>query len=76
MGIIKYFGYNEHATLQSASAMVGIRIATAIVPIIFCLIGMIPLKIFPYDREKEQELSRFSENRRRGVEHNSSAASL
>ncbi|MBP8989565.1 MAG: MFS transporter [Clostridia bacterium] len=66
MGLLKRFGYDEHAAVQSAEAMLGIRIATALVPIIFCLIGMIPLKLFPYDKEKEQELSRFSASRRRG----------
>ncbi len=67
MGILKYFGYDEHASIQSAQAVLGIRIATAIVPIVFCLIGMLPLKLFPYNREKEELLSKFSESRRRGV---------
>lgn len=66
MGIIKYFGYNEHAAVQSAMAMLGIRLATAAIPILFCLVGIIPLLFFPYDKVKEQQLSKYSESRRRG----------
>lgn len=67
MGILKYFGYDQNAELQSNQAMLGIRIATALVPIAFALLGMIPLAFFPYDRAREQELSDYSEQRRRGA---------
>lgn len=68
MAIIKHFGYDQHLAVQSERAMLGIRLATAAVPIVFCLVGMIPLYFFPYNREKEQELSRYSELRRRGAQ--------
>ena len=65
MSIIKYFGYDEHAALQSARAVLGFRIATAGIPILYCLMGTIPLFLFPYSKKKEQELSRFSQMQRR-----------
>ena len=66
MGILKVTGYDEQASVQAAGAVQGIRAATALIPIAFCLAGMLPLKLFPYDREKEQQLSLFSLKRRRG----------
>lgn len=66
MAIINYAGYVPGAASQSATAMLGIRIATAAVPIAFALLGLIPLFFFPYDRQREEELSRFSEEARRG----------
>ncbi|NLG28412.1 MAG: hypothetical protein GX557_10905, partial [Chloroflexi bacterium] len=66
MGILKGYGYDQNAALQSERAMLGIRLATAVVPIAFALVGTIPLAFFPYDRAREQELSAFSERRRRG----------
>lgn len=67
MGILQFFGYDAKAPVQSAQAMLGIRIGTALVPIAFLLVGLIPLIFFPIDREKEAELSRYSEQRRRGT---------
>ncbi|NLG24086.1 MAG: hypothetical protein GX558_01915, partial [Clostridiales bacterium] len=66
--IIAAYGYDAHAAVQSAQAMLGIRLATAVIPIAFCLVGAIPLLLFPYDREKEAQLSAFSAERRRGAE--------
>lgn len=68
MGILKWFGYNENALLQSAEAMLGIRIATAVIPILFCVVGIIPVLLFPYHKQKEQELSDYSEAQRRGAD--------
>lgn len=66
MGILEAFGYNSKAALQTEQAMLGIRIGTAIVPIAFLLLGLIPLLRFPIDRRKEEELSLYSLERRRG----------
>ena len=66
MGILKATGYQEGAAAQSAEAVMGIRIAAAIVPMAFCLAGILPLALFPYNRETEAELSRFSAEQRRG----------
>ncbi|ACQ80510.1 major facilitator superfamily MFS_1 [Beutenbergia cavernae DSM 12333] len=64
MAIIGAFGYDGTAPEQSAGAVLGIRVATALVPIAFCLLGLVPLVFFPYGREKERELSEFSLARR------------
>jgi GPH family glycoside/pentoside/hexuronide:cation symporter len=66
MGILKATGYAEGTGLQSAEAVMGIRLAAAAVPMGFALLGMIPLALFPYDRKKEAELSLFSQLRRAG----------
>lgn len=63
MWIIKHYGYDVDLQTQTESAPHGIRIATALVPLGFCLIGTIPLAMFPYNRRKEQQLSEFSQRR-------------
>lgn len=64
--IIDLYGYDANAAVQSVRTMLGIRLATAAIPIAFCLVGVIPLLFFPYDREKEAALSDYSAARRRG----------
>ncbi len=66
MGILEGFGYNKDLAVQTEQAMLGIRVGTAIVPIIFVVLGLIPLIFFPIDRQKEEELSQYSQQRRRG----------
>lgn len=66
MAILAFFGYDAKAPVQTAQAMMGIRIGTALVPIAFLLVGLIPLIFFPINRDKEAELSAYSEARRRG----------
>jgi GPH family glycoside/pentoside/hexuronide:cation symporter len=66
--IIELFGYQEGGGIQTASAVLGIRIATAGVPILFCLIGIIPLLLYPYSVQRENELSEYSKQRRRPLE--------
>lgn len=68
MAILAFFGYDAKAPVQTAQAMVGIRIGTALVPIAFLIVGLIPLIFFPIGREKEAELSAYSEARRRGTQ--------
>lgn len=65
MWILTRYGYDSDLEVQTAHAREGIRIATALVPMVFCVIGMIPLALFPYNKQREQELSDFSENRQR-----------
>lgn len=64
MAILTYYGYDTELRMQTASAMQGIRFATCIIPIIFVLIGIIPLIFFPIDKKREAELSAYSEARR------------
>ncbi|MGV8845135.1 MFS transporter [Tessaracoccus sp.] len=64
MGIITAHGYNQFADVQDPTAQLGIRIATAGVPIAFCVLGMIPLVFLPYSRRVEAELSEFSSDQR------------
>ncbi len=59
MGIITAYCYNQPLEVQDTTAQLDIRIATAGVPIVFCLIGMIPLSFLPYSRRVEAELSEF-----------------
>lgn len=66
LGIMERFGYNGTLLQQSAEALMGIRIGTAIVPILFALAGMIPLFFHPINLKEEQELSEFSRQRRQG----------
>lgn len=64
MAIISAYGYDQLAEVQSASAQLGIRIATAGVPIAFCLLGLVALCFLPYSRSVEAELSAYSRDRR------------
>ncbi|NLW19908.1 MAG: hypothetical protein GXY84_00830 [Clostridiales bacterium] len=66
MGILQAFGYDVKAPTQTQQAMLGIRVGTALVPIAFLLLGLIPLLRFPIDRRMEEELSEYSQQRRRG----------
>lgn len=62
--LISAFGYDQGADVQSESAQLGIRIATAVVPIAFALVGAVALLFLPYTRRVEAELSAFSRERR------------
>lgn len=64
MAIISAYGYDQLAQTQDATAQFGIRLATAGVPIAFCILGAIALLFLPYSKAKEVELSRFSESQR------------
>ena len=73
LGIMEAYGYNGDLAVQSASAMLGIRIGTAVVPIVFALLGMIPLLLHPVSQQREEALSAFSRDRRRGEETTATA---
>lgn len=62
--LISAFGYDQGAEVQSESAQLGIRIATAVVPIVLALAGAVALFFLPYTRRVEAELSVFSRERR------------
>jgi len=62
--IITAFGYDQTAPEQSESAQLGIRLATAGVPILFALLGAVALLFLPYTRAVEAQLSEFSQQRR------------
>ncbi|HHT12551.1 MAG TPA: hypothetical protein GX013_05215 [Propionibacterium sp.] len=64
MAVLGWFGFESGGGPQSESAQLGIRIATALVPIAFCLVSLLPLLFFPYDRRREAELSAYSLKRR------------
>ena len=64
MAILTAGGYDTAAAVQSESAREAIRLATAGVPILFALVGLVPLLLLPYDRRAEAELSRWSRDRR------------
>ncbi len=62
--LIAAFGYDQNAAIQSESAQLGIRIATAGVPIAFALLGVIAMLFLPYTKQVEADLSEYSESRR------------
>ncbi|PMC75141.1 MFS transporter [Brachybacterium sp. UMB0905] len=64
MAILNHGGYISGAAEQTASAQEAIRWATAGVPILFALLGLLPLALLPYSRERERELSLWSEQQR------------
>lgn len=66
MGIISAGGYVEQAREQSDAAKEAIRFAAGGVPIIFCVIGFLPLLFLPYSKRVEAELTRWSKSRRSG----------
>lgn len=73
LGIMERFGYNGALLQQSAEALMGIRIGTAVIPIVFALAGMIPLFFHPINLKEEKELSEFSRMRRQGNEEAAAA---
>lgn len=68
--VISAYGYNGELETQTAEAIKGIRIGAGAVPLIMCVVGLIPMLFFPIGRKKEQELSEYMSNRH-GSEHSS-----
>lgn len=64
LAVIAHFGYDQAADVQTATAQFGIRVATAGIPIMFGLLGTVPLLFLPYGKRREAELSEFSRARR------------
>jgi len=66
--VISHFGYQGELAQQSARAVMGIRIGAGLVPLIMCLIGLVPLLLFPINRKDEKELSEYFANLHRTSE--------
>ncbi|AIY01525.1 major facilitator transporter [Arthrobacter sp. PAMC 25486] len=64
MWVIAAYGYEQSAEVQSAAAQWGIRFATAGVPILFGVLGIVALLFLPYNKKIEAEISEFSRARR------------
>lgn len=64
--VISVFGYDGLAQVQSDSAVLGIRVATALIPLAAVLLGLIAIFLYPFDKEEEAELSEFSRQARQG----------
>jgi len=64
--VISHFGYAGELAEQSSRAVMGIRIGAGLVPLIMCLIGLVPLLLFPINRKDEQELSEYMSQLHRG----------
>lgn len=64
MTILTAGGHEAGAAMQSASTQEAIHVATAGVPILFALVGLVPLAFLPYSRAREVELSQWSWERR------------
>lgn len=64
LGILSAGGYDASAAVQSESAQQAIRFGTAGVPILFALLGLVPLLFLPYSRSAEQDLSAWSRAQR------------
>lgn|GEM_PF-3454919 len=66
MQVIDIFGYDGMASVQSDSAVFGIRVATGLIPLAALFLGLIPLAIYPFNKRQEDEISAFSNAARRG----------
>ena len=58
--ILSRYGYDGTLEVQSETAVRGIRIGAGLVPIIMCIVGMIPMLFFPIGRDLEEEISEFN----------------
>lgn len=63
MAILSAYGYVASAETQSAGALMGIRIGAGVLPFAFMILSVIPLVFLPINKKREQEISRFSQNR-------------
>ena len=63
MGIISAFGFQAGTKVQSAQALLGIRLGTGVLPFVFMVLSIIPLLFLPIDKKREQEISEFAKNR-------------
>jgi GPH family glycoside/pentoside/hexuronide:cation symporter len=63
MGIISAYGFAAGEKIQSAQALLGIKIGTGVLPFVFMLLSIIPLLFLPIDRKKELEISEFAKSR-------------
>jgi Na+/melibiose symporter-like transporter len=66
--LIGAYGFASGSAEQSLRALQGIRVGAGLLPVLFVLLGTIPMLFSPIDLQKEQELSDFAELRHRVVE--------
>ena len=64
MSIITAGGYDAALAVQSAQTQNAIRLAVAGVPLLFAVVGLIPVLVLPYTRSREAELSAWSQAQR------------
>ncbi len=64
--ILGYFAFQSGSEVQSEQAILGIRIGAGLVAAFFTLLGIIPITFSTITKQKEDELSAFSEFRHRG----------
>lgn len=63
--LIAFYGFESGAAEQSARALEGIRIGAGLIPMLFVLLGVVPILFSPINLAREKELSAFSEQRHR-----------
>ena len=63
--LIAFYGFVSGAAEQSARALEGIRIGAGLIPMLFVLLGVVPILFSPINLARERELSAFSEQRHR-----------
>ncbi len=68
MALIKYFGYEQGAPVQTEEAIMGIRVTSTLLPSIMYILGIIPLVFNPFNKQKERDVSEWSHRRRHGDE--------
>jgi len=69
--ILSRYGYDGKLAVQTAEAVKGIRIGAGLVPLIMCLVGLVPLLLFPIGNRLEKEISDFNvEQRSKGATGN------
>lgn len=66
VNVIGAYGYDGTAAQQTESAIFGIRLATGLIPLACMLLALIPMAFFPFNKKKEDEISEFSNQARRG----------
>jgi GPH family glycoside/pentoside/hexuronide:cation symporter len=74
--LIGAYGFASGSADQSLRALQGIRIGAGLLPVLFVLLGIIPMLFSPIDLQKERELSDFAEQRHRVVEDSPVAMEL
>lgn len=57
--VISAFGYDGNLEVQTERAVTGIRVGAGLVPLCMCLVGLIPLILFPIGKKREAEISEF-----------------
>lgn len=54
--IITYFNYDGSTKIQTAEAMLGIRLGVGLVPAVFLILAVVPILLYPIGKKEEQEI--------------------